>query len=190
VTTSLPFPLGETTWPSWERSADVAALVEKRLAAGLTIRQRNPALAEQVLAEVTGGLRIPIPGTLVGTPHSALGGIPATIGDRFVGREAELWRLHYSLTSRPAASGGAAGFGKTRVAVEYLHRFGPLHYRGGILWLNAEAGVEALASGSQIGIIPVARDQTNTRPVPSRRGVPMRGFGTSASRRFHVSTHR
>jgi hypothetical protein len=60
----------------------------------------------------------------------------------------EIWRLHYALTSRPAASaalsgalGGAAGFGKTRLATEYLHSFGPLHYPGGIFWLNTEAGV-------------------------------------------------
>src|SRR5262249_22002203 len=38
------------------------------------------------------------------------------------------------LTSRIAAGGG---FGKTRLAVEYLHRYGPRYYPGGLFWVNA-----------------------------------------------------
>jgi hypothetical protein len=30
------------------------------------------------------------------------------------------------------------GFGKTRLAAEYLHRFGPGSYPGGLFWVNAE----------------------------------------------------
>ena len=37
------------------------------------------------------------------------------------------------MTSRIAAG---AGFGKTRLAVEYLHRFGPTYYPGGLFWVD------------------------------------------------------
>src|SRR5438445_6506279 len=33
---------------------------------------------------------------------------------------------------------GGGGFGKTRLATEYLHRFGPGSYPGGLFWVNAE----------------------------------------------------
>jgi hypothetical protein len=147
VTTSLPWPLSNENWPKYSQIADIVTLVEARLKDAPSVRDRDPARVDEVLAAVTSGLLVPPPGRLGKIPHYALSGIPTSIGDRFVGREAEIWRLHYALTSRPAAAaalsgalGGAAGFGKTRLATEYLHRFGPLHYPGGIFWLNAEAG--------------------------------------------------
>lgn len=147
VTTSLPWPLSSHSWPAYSQITDIVTLVEARLKDAPSVRDRDPARADEALAAVTSGLLVPPPGRLGKIPHYALSGIPTSIGDRFVGREAEIWRLHYALTSRPAAAaalsgalGGAAGFGKTRLAIEYLHRFGPLHYPGGIFWLNAEAG--------------------------------------------------
>ncbi|HEX2210231.1 MAG TPA: tetratricopeptide repeat protein, partial [Longimicrobium sp.] len=34
------------------------------------------------------------------------------------------------------------GFGKTRLALEYLYRFGPRHFKGGLFWINAESDAE------------------------------------------------
>ncbi len=31
------------------------------------------------------------------------------------------------------------GYGKSRLAIEYLHRYGPDHYRGGVFWIDAAA---------------------------------------------------
>lgn len=64
----------------------------------------------------------------------------------FVGREAELWRLHETLTpDRPVAMSGLptlgqvrgmGGIGKTFLAQRYAEVFAPL-YPGGIYWLQA-----------------------------------------------------
>jgi tetratricopeptide (TPR) repeat protein len=66
-----------------------------------------------------------------------------SIGARFVGRADLLRSVHRALqegtggaaqlTSRLTAAGG---FGKTRLAIEYMHRYGT-HYPGGIFWVNA-----------------------------------------------------
>jgi tetratricopeptide (TPR) repeat protein len=39
---------------------------------------------------------------------------------------------------------GGGGFGKTRLAVEYVHRYGPNEYPGGIFWVNAEVPEDRL----------------------------------------------
>jgi hypothetical protein len=69
-----------------------------------------------------------------------------------VGRANVLWRLHHELippgleTAASAAVTGAiqggGGFGKTCLAREYFHRFGPLEYPGGLFWVDASTGEE------------------------------------------------
>jgi hypothetical protein len=81
-------------------------------------------------------------------PVFALAGeLRASIGADFVGRSDELWRIHHLLSTLRGDVGAAAltgaiegggGFGKTRLATEYLHRFGPGSYPGGLFWVNAE----------------------------------------------------
>ena len=68
-----------------------------------------------------------------------------SIGARFVGRADRLREIHRvlsegtgtaaRLTSRITAGGG---FGKTRIAIEYLHRYAR-YYPGGIFWVNADS---------------------------------------------------
>jgi DNA-binding MarR family transcriptional regulator len=67
----------------------------------------------------------------------------------FVGREEDAWRIHKALqgTSGVPASvllHAAGGFGKTRLALEYMHRFGPRCYPGGLFWVDAAVGPELL----------------------------------------------
>ncbi len=83
---------------------------------------------------------------------------PATGSSRFVGRLAEMWRIHGQLLAGEAAmltgSGGkpglvqvrgSGGIGKSLLAEEYALRFGAA-YPGGVFWLrafgHADGGVE------------------------------------------------
>jgi len=60
-----------------------------------------------------------------------------------VGRADHLRKIHRTLfdgvggaaqvTARIVAGGG---FGKTRLAIEYLHRYAPQYYKGGLFWVN------------------------------------------------------
>jgi len=71
--------------------------------------------------------------------------IPPSIGARFVGRDAELQALHDALQAPGGqdvalsshALHGMGGYGKTRLVVEYAHRFGDAY--SCVLLLNAES---------------------------------------------------
>ena len=71
--------------------------------------------------------------------------IPPSIGTRFVGRDAELQALHDALQAHGGqdvalsshALHGMGGYGKTRLVVEYAHRFGDAYPC--VLLLNAES---------------------------------------------------
>jgi tetratricopeptide (TPR) repeat protein len=84
----------------------------------------------------------PLP-TLYRMPYRSLGG-------KFVGRVAPLWRVYDQLsqgkTSIVEGVGvvcGAGGLGKTQLAVEYVHRFN-CHYPGGVFWVEADQGMAKL----------------------------------------------
>ena len=73
-----------------------------------------------------------------------------SLGNRFAGRISALWDVHDMLQGRKSAvvEGvgivmGAGGIGKTRLAIEYVHRFGA-NYPGGVFWINAEQGLSDL----------------------------------------------
>src|SRR5262249_10625301 len=60
----------------------------------------------------------------------------------FVGREGDLKRLAAGLKSggtaavgQIAAATGLGGMGKTQLAIEFAHRYGP-YFAGGVFWLN------------------------------------------------------
>jgi len=77
--------------------------------------------------------------------------MPLRPNPHFVGREDELGQLETHLRAgsttaigQVAAATGLGGIGKTQLAVEYAHRYGP-RYWGGVFWLDME-DEEAIAS--------------------------------------------
>ena len=80
----------------------------------------------------------------------------SSLGDRFVARTSDLWRVHDAIGSaRLAVVSGTGGVGKTQLAVEYVWRFGRC-YPGGVFWVEAESGrskmVADIARGADITI--------------------------------------
>jgi hypothetical protein len=142
-------------WPDVGDIERIASLVEAELTANPpTLRERYAAVADadearRYLLEAT---RLPPPRRIGNVPFVPQTGLPPTINDAFVGRADDLWRIHDLLwTERgdPATAAGltgaieaTGGFGKTRLALEYLYRFGPAHFRGGLFWINAESDAE------------------------------------------------
>jgi tetratricopeptide (TPR) repeat protein len=94
----------------------------------------------------------------------------APIGN-FVGREKELRELAQRLTPGSgslvgvhAAVTGMGGVGKSQLAIEYAHRYGP-RYPGGVFWLNMESADNAVnevaACGGPEGMnLPSVSDMT------------------------------
>lgn len=142
-------------WPDVDDIERIAALVEAELAANPpTLRERYAAVADADEARryLLEAARLPPPRRIGNVPFVPQTGLPPTINDAFVGRADDLWRIHDLLwTERgdPATAAGltgaieaTGGFGKTRLALEYLYRFGPAHFRGGLFWINAESDAE------------------------------------------------
>ena len=84
-----------------------------------------------------------------------------SLGEKFVGRVDSFWLLRDSLfrDSTTILSGevvvvGTGGLGKTQLATEYAHRFGPA-YPGGVYWVDADLGLSTLISqvGAAAGIV-------------------------------------
>lgn len=76
-----------------------------------------------------------------------------SINDAFVGRAELLWQIHVALVGHgdpgnvspsSACIWGGTGYGKTRVALEYWHRFGASHFSGGRFWIDASQSREGL----------------------------------------------
>ncbi|HZH77853.1 MAG TPA: toll/interleukin-1 receptor domain-containing protein [Archangium sp.] len=156
----LPPELRTTNWPAAEDTGELARRVRERL-------ESNPEALEERLAasgsigvglrtRLVEGMALPPPKNLAGArkyPRMLF----QSLGESFVGRADDLWRIHYTLSvlhdRRGVGASGAAltgalegmgGAGKTRLAVEYLHRFGPSHYPGGLFWVDAEVQPERL----------------------------------------------
>jgi tetratricopeptide (TPR) repeat protein len=144
----LPPDVRAVNWPVADDTAQLGDLIQARLSSiDRTIGDRLRDLG--VLAEATEGLyssiAIPQPRLHGELPVYHESGLPPSIGDAFIGREHELWELHTALASAQGgvaalttALEGGAGFGKTRLALEYLHRYGPGAFPGGLFWINAD----------------------------------------------------
>ncbi|MEO6231640.1 MAG: tetratricopeptide repeat protein [Ferruginibacter sp.] len=71
--------------------------------------------------------------------------LPESLKEKFVGRADKLWEIFAALETKAAQElsrsvliEGGAGMGKTQLAAEYVWRYGPGHYPGGIVWINAD----------------------------------------------------
>jgi TIR domain-containing protein/tetratricopeptide repeat protein len=144
----LPPEIGSQNWPHEDETDRLAGLVVRRLQrAGETLGQRLVRLGELdgLRERLHEAIVLPVPRPLGDTPVYHEEGMPPSIGEAFVGRSRELWELHNALAVRAGGAAaqtisleGGGGFGKTRLALEYLHRYGPQEYTGGLLWVNAE----------------------------------------------------
>jgi len=182
----LPPELQNKNWPSVLEPGAVAAYVQRCLESGL------PTLAERI--EGTIGLdafrrewlnisKLPPPEHIPrDVPVAPLRGFPFSLQERFYGRTDDLWRIHDALTgpwcdSASAAAPtvaleGGAGVGKSRLALEYLYRFGVRHYSGGLFWVDAERPVEPQYYQITLALNPGTGDlrtvQSESGGVPER----------------------
>lgn len=147
----LPMHLLSRGWPLIEDREAVATQVLSELASSPpTLRERYAAAGEDADAVRTMLLeasRLPPPRQPGPVPFAPSTGFPASIGEAFVGRGDDLWRIHETLAevigmAPVCVLEGAGGIGKTRLALEYVHRFGTRHYPGGVFWINAEQDAE------------------------------------------------
>ncbi|HEX2208813.1 MAG TPA: toll/interleukin-1 receptor domain-containing protein [Longimicrobium sp.] len=163
-------------WPAVDDIEAIAALVEAELAADPpTLRERYAAVvnADEARAFLLEATRLPPPQRIGNIPFVPQVGLAPTIADAFVGRADDLWRIHDLLwTERgdPATAAGLTGsieaiggFGKTRLALEYLYRFGPRHFKGGLFWVNAESDAELQLYDVLQALNPSAPDITIVR---------------------------
>jgi tetratricopeptide (TPR) repeat protein len=146
VLDAVPLAIADQSWPPASATQRLAALVRERLkSTHAPLRHR---LAEEEARKLATALleelSVPEPQSLQGLLCSLPPGVAGqSIGTRFVGRAEELRRIHSVLSEGSEAAqltcrlAGGGGFGKTRLAVEYLHRYGPRYYPGGLFWINA-----------------------------------------------------
>ena len=140
-----------TNWPHVDQPTQIANCVRERLATqphtiGHLLQLLHVA---DVAGQFREAARLPAPQSLAGVRRVPLE-IKPSLHDAFVGRTDELWRIDNLLvgTGNTAALSsaveGGGGIGKTRLALEYLYRFGPTRFRGGIFWIDADADAGAL----------------------------------------------
>ncbi|HZH77892.1 MAG TPA: toll/interleukin-1 receptor domain-containing protein [Archangium sp.] len=151
----LPPQLRNGVWPAQEDasalkalSLEVLARMPLSLGDRLSQLENLPALRARLLEETA----ISSPKRLVGMPQFPYD-LEPSIQHRFVGRADELWRIDFALSTRsggPMAAAlttgleGGGGVGKTRLALEYLHRFGPRRFPGGLFWVDADVSEDRL----------------------------------------------
>lgn len=142
---NLPPDLRMTSWPRADETQRLVALIRARLPATRLGDAAGGRIRETLVEEAA----LPPPGNLAGVPvYHPKGQMEVSIGERFVGRAHDVARIHLTLSTmrgdaaRSAALSGtvsaAGGFGKTRIAIEYLHRYGPGYHPGGLFWINAD----------------------------------------------------
>jgi hypothetical protein len=150
----LPPALQTAAWPSLSNVPEVAAFVRARLSATTrTLGQRLDAaggaarLRQSILAEN----RLPPRGDLRRLPRVPAV-LPSSLDRAYFGRGDDLWRLDQALVGQRGAGvppsvvaiEGGAGTGKTRLVLEYIHRFAPRRFPGGVYWVDADVSQESL----------------------------------------------
>jgi tetratricopeptide (TPR) repeat protein len=169
-------------WPDVGDIDRIAEFVIAELATNPpTLRERYALVGDADAARrYVDTTRLPSPAKIGNIPFVPQIGLPTSIGDAFVGRADDLWRIHDLLwTERgdPATAAGltgaieaTGGFGKTRLALEYLYRFGPRHFKGGLFWINAESDPELQLYEVLQALNPAALPIEAVRETPG--GVP------------------
>lgn len=150
VVETLPVEVASGSWPGHEDAERLERLVRERLKTSPSvIRDRlAPDEAKRLSTAFLNESSLPEAQSLHGIVCSfPSGSAVSSIGSRFVGRADLLRKIHQILSEglhagsqRTARIAAGGGFGKTRIAVEYLHRYGR-HYPGGIFWLDASSRV-------------------------------------------------
>jgi tetratricopeptide (TPR) repeat protein len=175
----LPHRLSVANWPLARETDRLVRLIQERLLATTqSIAGRLPDLrAFELMTSFEEDAAIPPPSSLDGIPKYKRGFFDLSLREYFVGRADDLERLHSLLSPGSGLSGGeaartvqltaAGGFGKTRVALEYLWRYGPRYYNGGLFWIDAESDKDL--EDQFYGIWKVLRETQNT---PAARRVP------------------
>ena len=156
VTDRLPSSLSFTQWPQASNATALAEVVRRRLEGAprsieedLT-RILGKSEAEAVVPRFRERAALPSPANLRGVRLFPIQ-MPPSLDQGFKGRVDVLRQLHHELSTvatgdapRIVAIEGGGGFGKTRLAREYFHRFGPTWYQGGLFWLDANVGAEGI----------------------------------------------
>jgi tetratricopeptide (TPR) repeat protein len=176
----FPPGIGGRNWPKVDEIDALASLVRDEVAAKpATLRERYEVLGadEAERARFLSASLLPEP--------QKIGAIPIpdkqplqSLHDAFVGRADDLWRIHHVLATRGANSASAAGItgsleamggvGKTRLALEYLWRFGTRDWRGGLFWISAE---QVETAESQLYNVLLALNPA-AAPIEAIRAIP------------------
>ncbi|MEO7992895.1 MAG: tetratricopeptide repeat protein, partial [bacterium] len=157
----LPPSVRTIQWPQWDDLTAITVLIRERLdqSAQMTLRER---LSPRRLDELRGWIdeEARMPPRQKPAEGQLAANLPAMPGGRCFGRAAELAAIHERLL--PVQGPGVCavvspgGGGKTRLAKEYLWRFGATHYPGGLVWIDAAitGSEEAQFHGALAQLIP------------------------------------
>jgi tetratricopeptide (TPR) repeat protein len=151
VTGHLPPTLARRSWPTTDQlSEQITLVVQKLHEVTQTLADRLKGVDDPAVLALSSGGAIQRAASLAGVP-GYLGHLPDTLQERFRGRTEELWLLFNALetnraggTTRSCVLQGVGGVGKTQLAAEYVWRYGPMSYPGGIVWIDAEGDEENL----------------------------------------------
>ncbi len=174
----LPPPLARVSWPSSDRTTEIADMIRRRLQGlSVTLSSRIEAVNDDAVARLRGGGDVPLPWPQAQATHDAdvpdgerpfsVDLAPETRGEAFIGRAAELWRLFHELVTcrafaetRRCAVQGLGGSGKSQLASEFMARYGERFFPGGLIWISADADKENLAAefGRILGTVSSAPD--------------------------------
>lgn len=144
VMAHLPPPLAEGSWPGAGETEKLTGLVEERLRRNAkTLEERLEGVEDEAVKTLREGALVPA----AAAPHPKLvapNGMPASLKERFAGRQEALWAVFAALEPRGSGQArrsclvqGGGGMGKSQLAAEFVARYGARHYPGGVVWIDA-----------------------------------------------------